>query len=124
MLHPLDVDDGTMKQSLTGTFQWMLSWICDVPLYSQRLVVVELVSQSDDDSVVEVVFRRALIYQHVYGAVSSVVPRPRDWTGRDSRPVLRASDATKNVGSDLLDHSGIKRAAERKSQIVDHGQYC
>ena len=90
----------------------MPSWHRHAPLYSQRLVALELVPQSEDDSIVEVMSRRATVSQYVYEAVSSVGPWHRDWNGRDSRPVLGTNDATKNVGSGLRDYSGVRRATE------------
>ena len=76
---------------------------CDFARHIQHLVAVGLVPQPGDDGVVEVVSIRTTVYLHVYGAVASVVLRPRDGTDRKSRPVLLAGDTTKNVRSGLQD---------------------
>ena len=84
---PLPSTTMPLSSSCTTPFNCSPPAVYDFARHIQHLVAVELVPQPGDDGVVEVVSRCATVYQHVYGAVDSVVSRPRDRTDRTSRLV-------------------------------------
>ena len=96
--HFLAVDDDATEKSLRNAVYLSPIGSGSFARHIQHLVAVDLVPQSGDDGVIEAVPSHATVYQHFYGAVASVVPRPCGWIDRESPPVLQAGVPQKISG--------------------------